>query len=176
MKRIGGQVLTEAMVAMGIITIGVLGMAGFLSRGISEGRYIADQTTAINLAAEGIEVAKNILDGNAVQNGLGMPRAWNEGFNVAGFYEVDYKSQTLGSPVVGGDNQNNLRTLKREEVNGAEFYSYSGSIMAETSFKRSVQIAYVRPHQIRATARVYWLARGGRLNNVSLVSDFYYWR
>ena len=45
---------------MGIITVGVLGMTGFLARSISEGRSIADQTTAANLAAEGIEITKNI--------------------------------------------------------------------------------------------------------------------
>jgi len=161
------------MIAMGIITVGILGMTGFLSKAISEGRYIADQTTAVNLAAEGIEVAKNILDGNAIQS-AGVPRPWNEGFNTEGFYEVDYKSQTLGTSLGNTENQNALRTLKKEQVEDAEFYSYSGT--AETSFKRSVQITYVASHQIRATARVYWMARGGRLNNISLISDFYYWR
>jgi hypothetical protein len=171
-KKIKGQVLTEAMIAMGIITIGILGMTGFLSKAISEGRYIADQTTAVNLAAEGIEIAKNILDGNAFSGG--PTEAWNRGFNTEGFYEVDYKSQSLGDSLGNTENQGALRTLKREQVEDAEFYSYSGT--AETSFKRSVQITYVASHQIRATARVYWMARGGRLNNISLASDFYYWR
>ncbi len=160
------------MIAMGIITIGILGMTGFLSKAISEGRYVADQTAAVNLAAEGIEIAKNILDGNAIQSGA--PRPWNQGFNTEGFYELDYKSEALGISLGTVENQGALRTLKREQVEDAEFYSYSGT--AETSFKRSVQITYVAPYQIRATARVYWTARGGRLNNVSLVSDFYYWR
>ncbi|MFA4999657.1 MAG: hypothetical protein WC519_02955 [Parcubacteria group bacterium] len=170
MNRIKGQILNEALIAIGVMTVGVLGMTGFLSRSISEGRYIADQTTAVNLAAEGIEIAKNILDGNA----LSGDGAWNKDFNIEGFFEVDYKSAGLGDSVGETENQNVLKTLKKEQVGDAEFYSYSGAI--GTTFKRSVQIDYVTSYQIRATARVYWTAKSGRLNNVSLSSDFYYWR
>ncbi|MFA5053134.1 MAG: hypothetical protein WC565_03685 [Parcubacteria group bacterium] len=172
MERIKGQVLSEAIVAMGIITIGVLGMAGFLSRAISEGRYIADQTTAVNLAAEGIEIAKNILDGNALKDNV----PWNYGFNEEGFYEVDFESSSLGAPLGKTENQGDLRNLKVKKIGDSEFYSYSGD--TDTTFKRSVQIEYVlnRAYQIRVTSKVYWAARGNRLNNVSLSSDMYYWR
>jgi hypothetical protein len=169
-EKTKGQVLNEALVAMGIITVGVLGMVGFLSRAIGQGKYIADQTAAVNLAAEGIEVAKNILDGNAVQG-----RPWNSGFNIAGYYEVDYTSETMGGLVSATDNENVLRYLSLATYNNANFYRYGGGGTV-TGFKRSVRIQQISDSQIRATAKVYWRARGDLLREVSLVSDMYYWR
>jgi len=164
MKHIKGQVLGEAIVAMGIITVGVLGMTGFLARSISEGRSIADQTTAANLAAEGIEITKNILDANALRR-----VAWNEGFSE-GFFEVDFRSTVL-TPRDATD----LSFLRKEEIGGAQFYSYAGT--ESTIFRRSIEIRRgLSEHHIKATARVYWVAREGRPNQVMISSDFYNWR
>ena len=177
MKQIKGQVLGEAIVAMGLITIGILSMTGFLARSIGEGRNIADQTIAANLAAEGIEIAKNILDGNALDRfrlGNGM-RAWNEGFTTQGFFEVDFRSMVLGSQVSAVEDRNALRPLRIEQVGGVQFYSYTGG--TETTFRRSIEIRRgINDHHIRATARVYWIAREGRPNQVMISSDFYNWR
>jgi len=177
MKHIKGQVLGEAIVAMGIITIGVLGMTGFLARSISEGRSIADQTTAANLAAEGIEITKNILDANALRRFAGEPVAWNEGFTSEGFFEVDFRSPALGSRISATEDRNVLTPLRREQIGGAQFYSYTGT--ESTTFRRSIEIrrgVNDSAHHIRATARVYWVAREGRPNKVMISSDFYNWR
>jgi len=171
MKHIKGQVLGEAIVAMGIITVGVLGMTGFLARSISEGRSIADQTTAANLAAEGIEITKNILDGNAIERLTDPTVAWNQGFSE-GFFEVDFRSTVLTPR-----DATNLRFLRKEEIGGAQFYSYAGT--ESTTFRRSIEIrrgVNDSVHHIKATARVYWVAREGRPNQVMISSDFYNWR
>jgi len=177
MKQIKGQILGEAMVAMGIITIGVLGVTGFLARSIGEGRSVADQTIAANLAAEGIEITKNILDGNSLERfrlGDGTI-AWNEGFNMPGFFEVDFRSESLGPRVSTVEDRNILRPLKKEQVGDAQFYSYTGA--ENTTFRRSIEIkGGINEHHIRVTARVYWVAREGRPNQVMLSSDFYNWR
>ena len=166
MKQIKGQILGEAIVAMGLITIGVLGMTGFLARSISEGRSIADQTIASNLAAEGIEITKNILDGNALDGG----GSWNEGFTSEGFFEVDFRDTELEPEGPQG-----LRFLRKEEIGDAQFYSYTGGV--NTTFRRSIEIRRgASDHHIRVTARVYWVAREGRLNQVTISSDFYNWR
>jgi len=171
MKYIKGQVLGEAIVAMGLITIGVLGMTGFLARSISEGRSIADQTIAANLAAEGIEITKNILDANALRRFAGEPVAWNYGFTSEGFFEVDFRSTALGNRI----NANDLRPLRREQIGDVQFYSYTGT--ESTTFRRSIEIRRgLSEHHIRVTARVYWVAREGRPNQVMISSDFYNWR
>jgi len=174
MKQIRGQILGEAIVAMGIITIGVLGVTGFLARSISEGRGIADQVTAANLAAEGIEITKNILDGNALRRFAGQTVAWNQGFTQEGFFEIDFRSSAL-TWVSATENKNVLRPLLKEQIGEALFYSYTGDI--NTNFKRSIEIRRgINDHHIRVAARVYWIAREGRLNQVIIASDFYNWR
>jgi len=168
-----GYVLSEAIVAMGLITVGILGLSGLLARSIHEGRYIADKITAVNLAGEGIEIARNILDSNALRP---IPRGpWNDGFNTPGFFEVDFRSASLGNLVLPPSPlPDNLRFLRQEQIGEAIFYSYAvGGV--PTSFRRSVQIE-PGPNQIRATARVFWTARDGRLNEVVITSDFYNWR
>jgi len=174
MKQIKGQILGEAVVAMGIITIGVLGVAGFLASSISEGRGIADQITATNLAAEGIEITRNILDGNALRRFAGQTVAWNQGFAQEGFFEVDFRSSVL-TWVSATENKNILRLLSKEQIGEALFYSYAGD--TNTNFRRSIEIRRgTNDHHIRAIARVYWVAREGRLDQVMISSDFYNWR
>lgn len=169
-----GIILNEAIIAIGIITISILGMMGILSRAISDTRYIQDQAKAIKLAGEGIEIARNILDGNAVRStAMGRPIPWNEGFNQEGFYEIDYTSTMLGAPLHSGL-RNNLRNLRQSVINGTYFYSYTGT--SPTGFKRSVEIRYIHNDQIRVTSRVYWTPKVGRLDYVRLSSDFYNWR
>ncbi len=161
---ISGQVLSEAVVAMGIITVSILGLMGLLARSMHESGHISNVITAVNLAGEGIEIARNILDGNAMQNNV-----WNQGFNASGFFEADFRSTALNPASTP------LRPLREEQVGGVVFYSYSPG-GTETSFRRSIQIVPMGLHQIRVTARVFWRARRGELKEVMLVSDFYNWR
>lgn len=160
-----GQILNEAIVAASIVTVGVVSIVGFLAKATSQGRYISEQTTAVNLAAEGVEVAKNILDANALTPG----GAWNEGFTVQGYYEVDYTSQALGGTVNPGD----LRVLKFDPATG--LYSYSTG--RDTSYRRYVQIIYPGgTDRIRIISRVDWKGVRNRLNNVSIATDAFNWR
>src|SRR3989344_7355701 len=76
--RRSGQALVEVMVAVSILTVGFLGIVGLLSRALALNRVVADNYTATYLAAEGIEITKNIVDGNVVQ---GQP--WNSGGGVS---------------------------------------------------------------------------------------------
>ncbi len=157
-----GQMLIESLLAMGIITVGVVGVVGLASRSIGQTRGVSDQFVAVNLAAEGLEVSKNILDSNVV-NG----RPWNEGF-APGDYEVDYTSDSLsslsGSP----------HALRFDSSSG--LYSYSG-LGSLTSFKRTITIEQVNQYQIRARSKVDWLSREGNKNrSVVLETDFLNWR
>ena len=69
-----GQLLTEAIVAMGIFAIAIVGIIGIIARAVHEGRTVGDQFIAANLAAEGLEVTKNIIDSNVINKD-----AWNAG-------------------------------------------------------------------------------------------------
>lgn len=165
MKRSeSGQVLNEAIVAMSIMAIGVVGIFGFITKAISQGRYIADQAAAVNLAAEGVEVTKNILDANALQP---FPFNWVAGFSN-GTYTVDYKSRSLSSV---GSHEGSPYLLFD---NGTGFYEYN--VGSPTTFKRTVQITMVSAEQVNVTSRVTWRARNNRLSDVSITTDMFKWR
>ncbi|MEK7182766.1 MAG: prepilin-type N-terminal cleavage/methylation domain-containing protein, partial [Patescibacteria group bacterium] len=57
-----GQTLVELMIAMSVMSVGLLGVFAVLSQSLGLNRVVANQYVAANLAAEGIEVVKNIAD------------------------------------------------------------------------------------------------------------------
>src|SRR3989344_4010636 len=116
-RRSKGQTLVELMIAMSVMSIGLLGILAVLSQSLGLNRVAADQYVAANLAAEGIEVVKNIADSNILKD-----RPWNRGLNGKG--GVEHNSDALNRDWA---NQN----LKFDSATG--FYNYSAG--AATNFE-----------------------------------------
>ena len=119
-----GQLLVEAVIAIGVFTIAIVGIIGIIARAIHEGHTVGDQFIAANLAAEGLEVTKNIIDSNVINN-----RPWNSGVSP-GSYQVDYASASLGPQIItpGGSpaSQYNSSGLQALLFNaGNDTYNYS---------------------------------------------------
>ena len=103
-----GQLLVESVIAIGIFTIAIVGIVGVIARAVHEGRTVGNQFIAADLAAEGVEVTKNILDSNALNSGGSTGGAWNAGVQP-GIYEVDYTSTSTGPDI--GLSLTNLNSL-----------------------------------------------------------------
>lgn len=161
MRENKGQMLLESVLAMGIIVVGVVGVVSLASRSIGQSRVVADQFVGVNLASEGLEVTKNILDANSVNDGL----SWNKGFGD-GDYELTYSSLDL-SPLLGSP-----RSLSFDPQTG--IYDYGGP--QGTTFTRVITIKKVNDYQIRARAEVNWKSRDGGNKSVVLETDFLNWR
>ncbi len=157
-NRSGGQLLIEAMVAIGIIIFGVLATLGLLSRALSLNRVISDQFTGTYLAAEGIEVVKNLIDANIIQS-----KPWNSGFST-GSFEADYNSLSLEP------NQN--RYLLLNSTDGR--YSYDWG--SPTAFTRAINIETIGSEEIKVSPVVEWRTRGGGSFSVILEDHFLNWR
>ena len=84
-----GQLLVEAMIAISILIIGVFGIFSLLNQSLGLNTIVTSQYIASNLAMEGVEVIKNLIDNNVLQG-----KAWNEGLNN-GDYRVDYSTISL---------------------------------------------------------------------------------
>jgi len=153
-----GQALIEALVAMGILTVGFMGIMELLSRSLSLNRVVAQQYIGSYLAAEGIEVVKNMVDTNVI-NG----RIWNSGLDV-GTYEVEYGSGALEA--------NSSRNFSLDPVTG--IYDYSGT--ANTTFKRRVEISYPNTDEMRVNSITDWITRGGGTFSVNTEDHFFNWR
>jgi hypothetical protein len=154
-----GYLLIEAIIGIGIAITGILGMLNILSRSVSLNRVIGDQLVGNYLAAEGIEITKNIIDGNIIQ---GNP--WNQGF-VTGTYEVDYSSLNLTA------NQN--RRIWLNPSNSRYSYQQIGN---QTSFIRTINIQTVSSQEIKVNSIVSWVTRGNAQFSVNLEDHFFNWR
>ena len=162
-----GQAMVEAMVALTIIVVGILGIFTLTSRSLSLNRVDADRYVAVNLANEGIELVKNLLDDNITSDA----QPWNylPGFNSDGNYEIDYNDPGLSS--IGGVGSARYFYFSKD---GSGYYRYPESgEQANTSFQRVINITTNgRADHIKAVSTVYWVSRGSSYS-FSVEDHFY---
>ncbi len=152
-----GQIIIESMIAITVVTVGLLGMFALLSRSLSLTRIVADQYVGANLASEGIELVKNIVDRNTIQF-----RPWNENASP-GDYEIDYNDASLsaysGRPL---------------SIDTDGKYGYDAG--KSTPFVRHITISWPSPDEIKVVSRVDWTTRGGATFDATVEDSFYNWR
>lgn len=160
LKQNKGQTLVELMIAMSVMSIGFLGVFAVLSQSLGLNRVVANQYIAANLAAEGIEVVKNIADSNTLQAG----GVWNRGLE-SGDFGVQHDSAALNRDWAN-------QSLKFDSATG--IYSYG--LGAPTNFRRTVSIANITANEMQVKSVVEWLDRGGTKFKVELEDRFFNWR
>jgi hypothetical protein len=159
-----GQILVETMVALSMVVIGLLGLLSLLTYSIGLNKIVSDQYVGSYLAAEGIEIIKNIIDTNIA---IGDP--YNQGLS-SGSYEVDYKSQQP-KPLYSSSS---LRNLKFD----GKRYTYSpnpGSFAEETPFTRKIEISYNGDFHMIVKSTVSWSTKGVS-QSLTLEDHFFGWR
>jgi len=161
-----GYFLIETAVALSLLTVGFLGIMVLVSRSIGLNNVARDQFVANYLAMEGIEVSKNLIDANYVQD-----KPWNQGFceNSEGDYEVAYDSVNLET------NQN--RQITFDQNSG--FYGYNGG--QNLPFVRTIKIKCVvdstgNNNEIKVNSIVKWTGHGGIKYEINLEDHFFNWR
>lgn len=150
-----GQVLVESIIALTVLTLGFLSLIGLLNSSIGLTKIANENYIATYLAAEGIEVVKNIIDNNR----LNPAAAWNQSLGN-GEYELEYNSlnmQSYQDRFLKFNNQNNT-------------YNYSNGV--DTIFKRKIIIQNLTD-AIKVTSLVSWKSRGGVESKVQLEDVFY---
>jgi len=164
-----GQLLIEAMIAVGVVTIGLLGVFSLLSQSMGLNKVASDEYVGAYLASEGIEVTKNIIDTNSYGGGA----AWNSGVGD-GTYALQYDSMVLSSSDINAP-------LKFDKVTGT--YNYTTGV--NTNFKRTIKITSLRinpadplkmPNELQVESIVDWNDRGGVAHEVHLEDHFMNWR
>lgn len=152
-----GYLLIEAIIALTLLTVGFLGILGLIANSISLNRVVGDRFIANYLSMEGIEIVKNIIDGNVLRG-----RPFNEGFDTGNF-EVDYQSADL-EPDAG------RRLLFDTPSN-----RYGYLVGQETPFVRTVKIE-LKTDEIKVNSVVKWKGRGGANFETNLEDHFFNWR
>ncbi|MDD5547542.1 MAG: hypothetical protein PHN74_01385 [Candidatus Pacebacteria bacterium] len=162
-KNQKGQVIIEAMVALTVAIVGLLGVFSLVSKSLSLNVFVSDKYIAANLSSEGIELIKNLVDKNIVNS-----RPWNEGIEDDD-YKIDYKDESLA-----GNEYNGNGTLM---FSGDEGYNYSDG--EPTKYDRKITIENVSVDEIKVVSTVSWIGRGGSASDklsVVLEDHFFRWR
>lgn len=155
-----GIALVESIIAISVITIGVVAMLSLISRSLSLNRVVTDRYVAANLAAEGIELTKNLISHNLLTG-----EAWNKGFSTSqGEYEIDYRGVALQP---WSD-----RFLK---FDGTTYQYADGNL---TTYKRRIVVEPIGSpiDEMRVNAIVSWTSRGNANFSVNLEDHFFNWR
>ncbi len=156
MKK-SGQILIEAIVSVSVAMIALLGILGLVSRSLAINTDIGNKLTGTYLAAEGIEVVKNIIDTNYTSC---LP--WGNGINN-GSYEVDATTADLN--VIAQSTSTPLLY-----ANG--IYSYGAG--TPSVYSRVVDVTTGNDF-VSVVSTAYWDSHG-RSESVSLQDYFYNWR
>ena len=154
-----GIILVEAMIAISVLITGILGIFTLMSRSLSLNRVILDQETAVNLAAEGIELVKNKLDANILRGGL----AWNSEISP-GDWEIDFDKEEL-LPYEG-----------RKFGYDASTGQYAYGVGVPTKFARIIKIEMLGTDEMKVNSLVTWITRGSGNFSINLEDRFFNWR
>lgn len=140
-----GFTLIEVILAIFFITVGTAGVFSLLQRTFVLASVSADQLKAAYLAQEGVEIVRNIRDGNWLRQRGDPGILWDEGID-AGDKEADYQDSSLSN--YAGNFLN---------IDSGNFYSYSAG--APTKFKRKITISK-SANLINVLVAVSWGERG----------------
>jgi len=124
--------MVEALVGISLVTIGLLGILHFISNSLQLNREVNSRFVGTYLAAEGIEVVKNIMDSDTAARG-----SWNYTVGNNSTYEVSYLTtrDTFPSGNLWGNMSQTHLTLDPDTGE----YGYGGG--DETPFLRTIQIS-----------------------------------
>ncbi len=174
-----GFTLIEIIVAILVVTVGVLAAYIVTQEIISYTHRISSRLTASYLAKEGIEIVRNIRDTNWIQSVQGSKglEDWDAGLN-AGDYEVDYVTITLaGSTYENCDAYSDCKSFVGtgtflKIVDG--FYKYS-SFGTETKFKRKITITPEGIDKLIVSVEITWTEKGTDYGPVTVQEILYDW-
>jgi len=152
-----GFSLTEVIIAIFIIIIGIIGAMGLITYSISNVTVGKSQIIAASLAQEGMEIVRNIRDTNWKED-----VDWNDGLDN-GNYRIQYNS--LGLMSLSGN------PALRIDSNG--FYQYSSG--TNTRFHREIIITNLSAIEIKVISKVTWDERS-RSYEIEAESRLFDWK
>jgi len=162
-----GFTLMEAIVAIFVVTVGIVGVLSLVTQTISSATISKDKLIAAYLAQEGIEIVRNIRDTNWV----GGAASWDTGISYTSDYRLDYQSS--GFP----DTNCNLSVNNYLKYDGNYYNCSTGN---ETKFKRKIIISQPATPDcpagdcLNVSILVQWEEKG-TIHSVAAQENLYNW-
>lgn len=144
-----GFTLLETLVAIAILLIAVVGPMSIIGGSLSQISTVRDQTIAVNLAQEGIEIVRQKRDSNMLDKWGGGSAVWGDGL-TSGDHIIDPLTATITACPCSD-------TKIYLDVNN--FYT-QGSGFTATKFSRTVNIADLSSAEKIITSTVTWSVGG----------------
>jgi hypothetical protein len=183
-ENIKSFALIEVIVALFIITTGIIGTYILLISTISSTNYATNRFTAAYLAQEGIELVRNVRDTNWIQLAH-----WKEGLdtittdcsgNCTGVSDgtegciADYRvSLNKDVDLSASTNYTGPYFGQKLKYDSNDLYNYT--VGAETKFKRQINITELSYYGLEVCVWVGWEERGINYNIV-VRENLYNWR
>jgi len=181
-----GQTIIEVMIALGLLTMGLLGLLDLLSQSFFLDRVISDQTKATYLAEEGVELAKSLID-NDVYLTVASPTqspGWDACFgldpltHIPKDFELDYTSLPTSpyTSIYSCDNSS-IKTYQGRFLNfdpSTDLYSYLPG-GTPTNFTRDIRITALTTSELEVQSIVSWSTGPITNQSLDLEDDFYNW-
>jgi len=158
--------MIEMVAAIFVVNLGIMAVFSLITQSITHINSTASSLTATYLAQEGVEIARNIRDGNFLKINQGGEASWNDNLSAdedKDYYNFDYRSESIP------DNINCSGKTHLQISNG--YYICSSS---SAKFQRKIRISPVGEDKIEVLVEVSWTERG-KTNNVSAQETLYRW-
>ncbi|MFH1509749.1 MAG: prepilin-type N-terminal cleavage/methylation domain-containing protein [Candidatus Nealsonbacteria bacterium] len=162
-----GFTLIEVLFAIFILTVSAFGAFSLIQSTLISSSLNKSKLTAYYLSQEGIELVRNIRDGNWLEKRTSPSVLWNDGLDI-GEWEIDYNDESL--TIYSG------RYLYVE--NNTKFFAYVDEPSVEdekSKFQRKIIINSLGSEIIEISVIVYWSERG-RSHEVEVINHLSNWR
>lgn len=163
-----GFTMMEVLAAIFVITMGIMGVFSLVQRTISFITISSSRLVAIYLTQEGIEIVRNIRDGNWLEQRTSPSTFWSDGLTClvpSCEWEGDYNSISSLTQWSGEGRYLN--------IDSSGLYSYSSG--NPTKFKRKITTdTEGRDNVLRVIVEVTWEERG-RGHKASAQARIYEW-
>jgi hypothetical protein len=172
-----GQSIIEAMVAISILTVGLLGMLTLLTKSFQLTRVVNNETTATYLASEGIEATKSLID-HDYYSGAG----WSNCFPFTAPYtiyaEIDYETYDCAAAVASPfDSTPYPIYFNYDLATGLHSYSDTNLGGTKTIFSRTISITApdTTGNELDVQSTVFWTNDLGAQQSIVLEDHFYHY-
>ncbi len=162
-----GFTLIEALVAITVLLLSIVGPMAIAQTGIQNSIYAKDQIVAFYIAQEGIEIIRNIRDENALNGrpwltgipigtgGADCASASGCGIDIDNMNFIDCTASSGSACNIFYDEDG----LSNGSGNPRAIYSHDSN-GAQTIYRRSIRITNVSANEIVVDAVVAWQSRG----------------
>jgi len=146
--------LVEVLIAISILTIGILSGFILITKVLYNTAVIQDRLTASFLTQEGIELVRQVRDSNFLQIMNGESVEWKDGL-ADGSYTIESKAgseQPITLTSVDTGEGSNFRYNDDTKI-------YNYTIGEPTTFNREIKITTINDDEIRVESIMKWKTR-----------------